>query len=151
MPNDGPLLDQQLCFALYRASRALIRTYDTALEPLGVTYPQYLAMMVLWEEDGLAVKRLSERLALDSATLTPLLKRLEAQGLVERKRDEKDERVVRITLTPKGSGLKAKTKKFGSELPCRWGFDPKDPASLQRLVKLRDQLNQLTVDIASNS
>src|SRR5882724_6005209 len=92
------LLDQQLCFAMYRASRALIRAYGPLLEPLGVTYPQYLALLVLWEEDGVSVKRLGERLSLDSATLTPLLKRLERPGLVERRRDEADECVVRVVL-----------------------------------------------------
>ncbi len=101
----------------------MIRAYDPVLKPLHLTYPQYLAMLVLWEEDGLAVKRLGERLELDSATLTPLLKRLEHQGLVERRRDEVDERVVRVTLTPKGDALREKTRKFPDELPCRWGFD----------------------------
>jgi DNA-binding MarR family transcriptional regulator len=148
MATRAPLLDQQLCFALYRAARALIRAYDPVLKPLGLTYPQYLVMLVLWEEDGLKVKRLGERLELDSATLTPLLKRLEQQGLVERRRDVADERVVRVTLTPKGDVLREKTKKFPAELPCRWGFDVTDASSLQRLIKLRDQLNRLTGDIA---
>ena len=85
MPSRDPafLLDQQLCFATYRASRALIRTYGPLLEPLGLTYPQYLALLALWEADGVSVKQLGARLSLDSATLTPLLKRLERQGLVE--------------------------------------------------------------------
>jgi MarR family transcriptional regulator, organic hydroperoxide resistance regulator len=141
-------LDQHLCFALYRASRAVIRAYDPLLKPLGITYPQYLVLLVLWEGDGVGVKELGERLALDSATLTPLLKRLEAQGLLNRQRDDRDERAVRIFLTPKGTALRAKTRKFPSELACRWGFDPKDTASLQRLAKLRDQLNRLTADVA---
>ena len=86
-------LDDQLCFALYRASRALTRAYAPLLAPLGVTYPQYLALLALWERDGLAVKELGERLALDSGTLTPLLKRLAALGLVRRARGGDDERV----------------------------------------------------------
>src|SRR5438046_928275 len=86
MAGDLLHLDQQLCFALYRASRAVIRAYAPLLEPLGLTYPQYLALLVLWEQDGIAVKDLGERLALDSGTLTPLLKRLEQRGLVTRQR-----------------------------------------------------------------
>src|SRR5512141_147840 len=101
MAQRDPLhLEDQLCFALYNASRALTRAYAPLLAPLGVTYPQYLVLLVLWERDGLPVKELGERLTLDSGTLTPLLKRLEHQGLVERRRGEDDERIVRIHLTP---------------------------------------------------
>ncbi len=105
--NAAQHLDSQLCFALYAASRAMIQAYQPLLAPLGLTYPQYLALLVLWEEDGASVKRLGERLQLDSGTLTPLLKRLEAAGLVSRVRDRVDERVVRIHLTPAGRALEA--------------------------------------------
>ncbi len=96
------LLDHQLCFALYSTSLAMTKVYKPLLETLGLTYPQYLALLVLWEQDGVLVSHLGERLYLDSGTLTPLLKRLESAGLVQRTRDSTDERCVRITLTDAG-------------------------------------------------
>lgn len=104
-------LDHQLCFALYSASLAMTRLYKPLLEPLGLTYPQYLVMLVLWEGDGLSVSQVGERLALDSGTLTPLLKRLEAQGLVQRLRDTADERRVLLQLTASGRALKQRAQK----------------------------------------
>ena len=146
--NPDPLaLEQQLCFALYRASRAFVRAYDPLLKPLGLTYPQYLALLVLWEEDGLPVKRLGERLSLDSATLTPLLKRLQTAGIVERRRDDVDERVVRISLTSKGQSLKARIQKGHAALACRAGFDVENQKSLNQLVRLREQLHTLSVNL----
>jgi DNA-binding MarR family transcriptional regulator len=142
--HDPLHLDQQLCFALYAASRAVTRAYGPLLEPLGVTYPQYLALLVLWEEDGVPVKRLGERLYLDSATLTPLLKRLEQQGLVSRARDSEDERVVRIKLTAAGRALRAKARKVPQALACRAGCEPGDSEALERLMRLRAELEQLT-------
>ena len=107
--NDDALrLDNQLCFALYSASLAMTKLYKPLLEALGLTYPQYLAMLVLWEQDGLGVSALGERLFLDSGTLTPLLKRLEAQGLLQRQRSPEDERRVHVYLTPAGRTLKAR-------------------------------------------
>jgi len=100
------LLDNQLCFALYSTSLAMTRVYKPLLDALGLTYPQYLAMLVLWEKDGLMVSELGERLYLDSGTLTPLLKRLESSGLIARLRDVEDERRVHITLTADGRKLK---------------------------------------------
>lgn len=100
-------LDHQLCFALYSASLAMTKLYKPLLEPLGLTYPQYLAMLALWEQDGPMVSTLGERLRLDSGTLTPLLKRLEAAGLVQRARAAADERRVHVHLTPAGHALKA--------------------------------------------
>jgi len=144
MPGDLLHLDQQLCFALYRASRAVIRAYAPLLEPLGLTYPQYLALLVLWEQDGIAVKELGDRLALDSGTLTPLLKRLEAQGLVERRRGEDDERVVRIHLTATGRALRGKARGVPAELACRAGYDPASDRSTRELARLRDELIRLT-------
>lgn len=104
--NPALLLDNQLCFALYSTSLAMTKLYKPLLETLGLTYPQYLVMLVLWERDGLMVSELGERLFLDSGTLTPLLKRLEAMALLARLRDAQDERRVRVTLTAKGRALK---------------------------------------------
>src|SRR3954463_1874064 len=98
-PNPALLLDNQLCFALYSASLAMTKLYKPLLDELGLTYPQYLVMLVLWEGDGRTVSELGERLSLDSGTLTPLLKRLEAAQLVSRIRDTEDERRVHIMLT----------------------------------------------------
>ncbi|MGB6101852.1 MAG: MarR family transcriptional regulator, partial [Comamonas sp.] len=95
-------LDRQLCFALYSASLAMTRLYKPLLDAIGLTYPQYLAMLVLWERDGLTVSELGERLSLDSGTLTPLLKRMEVAGLLQRERDAQDERCVRVVLTRTG-------------------------------------------------
>jgi MarR family transcriptional regulator, organic hydroperoxide resistance regulator len=106
--NSSPalLLDNQLCFALYSTSLAMTKLYKPLLEALGLTYPQYLVMLVLWERDGLMVSELGERLFLDSGTLTPLLKRLESASLIARIRDVQDERRVHITLTAAGRALK---------------------------------------------
>jgi DNA-binding MarR family transcriptional regulator len=104
-------LDNQLCFALYSTSLAMTRVYKPLLDEMGLTYPQYLAMLVLWEKDGLMVSELGERLYLDSGTLTPLLKRMEGSGLITRIRDVQDERRVRITLTAAGRKLKVKAAK----------------------------------------
>ncbi|WXH29960.1 Organic hydroperoxide resistance transcriptional regulator [Myxococcus stipitatus] len=103
-------LNEQLCFTLYSTVHLLNRTYRPLLEKLGLTYPQYLAMLVLWEEDDVTVKALGERLLLDSGTLTPLLKRLEAAGFVKRERDVLDERQVRIRLTAAGRALRTKAE-----------------------------------------
>ncbi|RYF15873.1 MAG: MarR family transcriptional regulator [Comamonadaceae bacterium] len=114
MPTRSPsadaalLLDNQLCFALYSASLAMTKLYKPLLEELGLTYPQYLVMLVLWERDGLMVSELGQRLSLDSGTLTPLLKRLEAAGLVSRLRDVADERRVHVHLTAAGRRLKVR-------------------------------------------
>ncbi len=105
-------LDNQLCFALYSTSLAMTKLYKPLLDELGLTYPQYLAMLVLWEQDGLMVSEIGERLYLDSGTLTPLLKRLEASGLISRIRAVEDERRVHITLTAAGRKLKAKAAKI---------------------------------------
>src|SRR6266481_8689915 len=103
------LLDNQLCFAVYSTAHAFNRVYKPLLDRLGLTYPQYLVMLVLWERDGVPVKDIGERLFLDSGTLTPLLKRLEAAGLIKRTRSE-DERQVLIALTPQGHALQEKAR-----------------------------------------
>jgi DNA-binding MarR family transcriptional regulator len=106
------LLNNQLCFALYSTSLAMTKLYKPLLEGLGLTYPQYLVMLVLWERDGLMVSELGERLYLDSGTLTPLLKRLEATGYIARLRDVEDERRVHIMLTAAGRKLKTKAARI---------------------------------------
>jgi len=108
-------LDHQLCFALYSASLAMTKLYKPWLDELGLTYPQYIAMLALWEADGMTVSALGERLHLDSGTLTPLLKRLESADLVARLRDVDDERRVRIRLTPAGRRLRARAARIP---PC---------------------------------
>ena len=105
-PGNPLALDNQFCFALYSASHAMTKAYKPLLDALGLTYPQYLVMLVLWEQDAVPVKDIGSRLFLDSGTLTPLLKRLEAGGLLERHRDPEDERQVLIVLTPEGRTLR---------------------------------------------
>src|ERR1700760_4659239 len=109
-------LDEQLCFALYSTSLAMTKAYKPLLENLGLTYPQYLAMLVLWETDDVTVKDMATRLNLDPATVTPLLKRLEAQGLVERVRGTEDERLVYIRLTSAGKTLKRQARDVPAEI-----------------------------------
>ncbi len=143
-PDNALLLDRQLCFALYNASRALIRAYGPLLEPLGLTYPQYLAMLILWEDKSASVKALGERLALDSGTLTPLLKRMERSGLITRRRDTQDERVVRIELTAAGQRLRTKAKHVPTEIACSAGFDPTDERDRAYSIRLRQELTMLS-------
>lgn len=113
LPGDPALLlDNQLCFALYSASLAMTKLYKLLLEPLGLTYPQYLVLLVLWERETLTVSELGERLYLDSGTLTPLLKRMEAAQLLQRNRSAQDERRVLITLTAAGRKLKSRAIKI---------------------------------------
>ncbi|MFO0552821.1 MAG: MarR family transcriptional regulator [Polyangiaceae bacterium] len=141
--RDLASLDQQLCFALYSASRAFTRAYAPLLEPLGLTYLQYVVMLVLWERDDLSVKALGERLSLDSGTLTPLLKRLESAGFVERARSREDERVVRIKLTRAGRALEPAARAVPIELLRRAGY-PQNAATRERLKTLRAELEDLT-------
>lgn len=105
IPEGVLALDQQLCFAVYSAAHALNRTYKPLLDPYGLTYPQYIALMTLWQQDGRTVKALGATLGLDSGTLSPLLKRLEASGYITRARDKADERQVLVTLTEKGRAM----------------------------------------------
>ncbi|WP_372657176.1 MarR family winged helix-turn-helix transcriptional regulator [Hydrogenophaga sp.] len=110
--NPALLLDNQLCFALYSTSLAMTKIYKPMLEEMGLTYPQYLAMLVLWEQDGLTVSEMGERLFLDSGTLTPLLKRMESADLLTRLRDTQDERRVFIRLTAAGRRLKTRAARI---------------------------------------
>src|SRR5437870_1142427 len=118
-------LDNQLCFLLYGASRAVTQMYQPLLAPLGLTYPQYLVMLVLWDTDGVSVGTLCDRLHLDSGTLTPLLTRLESAGLVDRRRSNADKRVVDVHLTVAGKRLKRAAAAVPEALLCRIGLDPK--------------------------
>jgi DNA-binding MarR family transcriptional regulator len=131
-------LDLQLCFALYSAQRAMVHAYQSELEPLGLTYPQYLVLLVLWEEDGVSLSTIGERLMLDSGTLTPLLKRLESQALVTRERSEDDERRVEIRLTQKGRALEKRAKSVPVAMFC------KAQLPLEEVTRLRAQLKLLT-------
>jgi DNA-binding MarR family transcriptional regulator len=134
-------LDNQLCFALYSASLAMTKVYKPLLDELALTYPQYLAMLALWERDGVAVSELGERLRLDSGTLTPLLKRLEAAGLIARIRAVEDERRVHITLTAAGRRLRTKAEKVPACILGATGCSLAELSQLTRQVQqLRDQL-----------
>jgi DNA-binding MarR family transcriptional regulator len=134
-------LDNQFCFAMYSASLAMTKTYKPYLERLGITYPQYLVMLVLWEQDDVLVKSIGERLFLDSGTLTPLLKRLETSGLIARTRDEADERQVRITLTKEGRLLKKKAQEIPRQVLCASGQPQAAIGSLKaQLSVIRDDL-----------
>ena len=136
--TDAPRLDRQVCFALYSASRAATAVYRPLLDELGLTYPQYLVMLVLWEEDPRGVKELGEELGLDSGTLSPLLKRLEGLGLVERRRSGEDERRVAIHLTAAGSNLSSGATAIPQRLADAAGLSPAE------LEQLRTTLGRLT-------
>jgi len=136
-------LDNQLCFALYSASLAMTKLYKPLLDELGLTYPQYIVMLALWETDGLTVSQLGDRLTLDSGTLTPLLKRLEASGLVSRVRDVNDERRVHVTLTTAGRRLKQRAQKIpGCVMEA-------SQCSLTELVRLTRELRDLRGKLAA--
>lgn len=140
MPTKPPLsLQSLLCLDLYAASRAVIQIYHPLLTPLGLTYPQYLVMMALWESGALPVKALSERLSLDSGTLSPLLKRLEAAGLLRRARSKEDERGVIVSLTKAGEALRAKApvvvEAVACALPLKGGAVADLQQTLRRIVR----------------
>lgn len=130
-------LDQQICFALYGAAHAFTRAYKPLLDPIGLTYPQYLVMMALWEKETSTVKALGEMLGLDSGTLSPLLKRLENAGLITRKRGTVDERQVLVALTKKGAELKKEGVKIMAAIGNATG------CGLDELVQIRDRVNAL--------
>lgn len=141
-PTDALHLSEQLCFSIYSTAHALNRAYRPLLKDLGITYPQYLVMLVLWEEEGLTVKEIGDRLHLDSGTLTPLLKRLEALGLVARARDAADERQVRIHLTSQGRTLRAKAECIPQEIGKASGHSLAEIQKLKAdILRLRDALN----------
>jgi len=139
--TDALHLDNQLCFALHSASLAMTKVYKPHLDALGVTYPQYLVLLVLWERDGVTVSAIGERLFLDSGTLTPLLKRLEAQGLLSRTRDAQDERRVVIRLTEQGCALKQAAAAIPGCILGATGCAVEQVLDLARQVaQLRDRL-----------
>ena len=138
--SDSLKLGNQLCFAVYSAAHAFNAAYKPFLEPLGLTYPQYLVLMVLWEQDGLMVREIGERLNLDSGTLTPMLKRLEAAGFVKRKRDKKDERQVRIQLTEKARDARPTALEARRAVVCALGDSEEE---IQKLKKAVDQLHTM--------
>lgn len=146
MPASPPVsltLDEALCFALYSASRALTGFYRPRLDELGITYPQYLVLLALWERDGVSVGALSERLRLDYGTLSPLLKRLQAAGLVRRERRAEDERSVTVSLTEAGLALRARADCIPREVIAASGLDPTS------FDELRETLQRLTAAVSA--
>ncbi len=139
--NESLKLENQLCFPLYAASRMVTKCYQPILESLGITYPQYVVLMVLWEKDDINLSLLSEKLFLQSNTLTPLLKRMEMMGLISRKRSEKDERSITISLTKKGEKLKEEAPKLHSKLINHMGI------TVEEAINLRFLLNKLILNI----
>lgn len=145
MTNDNPDrvldLDNQTCFALYAANRAMTALYRPLLNELGITYPQYLVLLVLWEAarsgEAVRVTSIGQRLRLDTGTLTPLLKRLETNGLIVRRRDSVDERVVVVALTAAGLAMREQAKAVPGRLLCETGLAP------ERLQALREELRSL--------
>jgi DNA-binding MarR family transcriptional regulator len=135
--NEYLKLDNQLCFSLYAASRAISRMYRPLLDELGLTYPQYLVLLVLWEREHSTVKELSEVLDLDSGTLTPMLKRMEAANLIERKRSSEDERVVVVRITEAGRALEEKAVCIPQSLFASSSLP------LEQLIAMNDQLKLL--------
>ena len=139
------LLGNQLCFAVYSTAHAFNRVYKPLLDRLGLTYPQYLVMLVLWERDDVPVKEIGDRLLLDSGTLTPLLKRLEKAGLIKRTRSRQDERQVLISLTPRGHELRDKAKALPQAILAASACSIGELSALKtELVELRDRLLAMT-------
>jgi DNA-binding MarR family transcriptional regulator len=134
-PTTTPLLDDQLCFALYSTGLAMNKVYRKLLRKLDLTYPQYLAMLVLWERDGVTVSDIGARLFLDSATLTPLLKRLETAGLVTRTRSNADERQVVVALTDAGRALAREASAIQQQVQCAAACAPGDLQALKRQLE----------------
>jgi DNA-binding MarR family transcriptional regulator len=149
-PSDSVSLDDFLCFAIYSTNLAVNRLNATALDKLGLTYLQYVVLVSLYEYDNQTVSSLGEKLFLDSSTLTPLLKRLEAMGHVTRRRDPQDERVVRVNITPKGKKIREKALDFREELVEKMGLSATDFRNLrEELVKLRSNLSKCETEKAN--
>lgn len=141
--DNMPLLDEQLCFAIYSTSLAMSKVYRPLLARLGVTYPQYLVLMALWSQDQVTVSEIGSRVFLDSATLTPLLKRMESAGLVERVRSARDERQVIVSLTPAGRDMQKEASKIMSSVLCATQCSKEEATALKdRLVALRNNLEK---------
>ncbi len=145
MNDNDPTLERFLCFAIYSAGHAFNRVYKPLLDRLGLTYPQYLVMVALWEQDGQTVGQIGTRLQLESSTLTPLLKRLETSGLLRRTRDAVDERQVRISLTDQGTALKDIARDVPDCVLAATGLDLDALAKLRSdIIALRDTLDRAT-------
>lgn len=140
MAYDQLKLENQLCFPVYAASRLITREYQPHLDQLGITYPQYLVMMILWEKDFLPVNDIAKKLILNTNTITPLLKRMEQQGLIERQRSKDDERKVIVQLTPKGRDLQEDARQIPEAL---FKGLMKGPLQVEDLVKLKNDLQAI--------
>ncbi len=141
-------LDNQLCFALYSASRLVIRSYTPLLKPMGLTYPQYLVLLVLWQTneekvEGLSIKQLCEKLLLDTGTLTPLLKRMEKAGLISRRRNTTDEREVQIFLTERSREMHKEARSIPARLSCN------SSSEINELMSLKNNLEKLINELKS--
>lgn len=134
MKEDVLKLENQLCFPLYAAAKEVVKAYTPFLSPLGLTYTQYLVLLVLWEKEAMSVKELGELLFLDSGTLTPVLKRLEKQGLLKRERSKEDERVVIAELTDEGQSLKEKAVEIPKKMACCVPLSQTDAKELYRIL-----------------
>ncbi len=145
LSSDIPKLDGQLCFSLYSTSLAMSKLYRKMLAGLGITYSQYLVLMVLWEQNELTVSEIGERLFLDSATLTPLLKRMEQAGLLSRARAASDERQVIISLTDEGRRMQAEATKFPPQLLCASGCE------VDQIIELKAQLDALRKNLMNSA
>ena len=133
-PDEALKLKNQICFPLYAAARRITGAYTPYLKPLGLTYTQYITFMVLWEKDGLSVSEICDRLLLDSGTLTPLLKKMEASGWVQRRRSEEDERSVRIFLTEEGRAMKQKAADIPLRVSSCFSLEQEDAQKLYALL-----------------
>ena len=131
-PEDKLKLDNQLCFAVYVASKEIIKQYKPFLDPLGLTYTQYITLLALWEKSDISVKDLGQRLFLDSGTLTPLLKKLEAMNLIERVRSSDDERLIIVSLTKKGLDLKKEVIDIPDKIICSTNLNIENAVSLKK-------------------
>ena len=140
---DPLLLDNQLCYALYAAAHRMTKSYRPLLERMGLTYPQYLVLLVLWETDGVTVSEIGRRLRLDSGTLTPVLKRLEGADFVSRSRRRSDEREVEIALTPRGRGMRAEAAAVRKSVMCQLNL------SEPEVQALRADLNALIENLSA--
>ena len=145
MPENPLTLDQQVCFAMAVASRKVIGIYRPILEPLGLTHPQYLVMLALWERSPRSVKDLGAALALDAATLSPLLKRLEAMGYVTRHRSRRDERQLDVDLTPTGRNLRERALAVPEQVVARLGIP------IDELIELGDRLRRVIAALGDAS
>ncbi|MBB3592134.1 DNA-binding MarR family transcriptional regulator [Rhizobium sp. BK529] len=141
IPEEEKRLEKQLCFAVYATAHAFTRAYKPILDRVGLTYPQYIVMLVLWEKAELPVKTIGEQLDLDSGTLSPLLKRLEQSGLIKRARDSRDERQVIVSLTPKGQAMKGEVNTIMSSIGEAIG------CTLEEMGAMRDMLTRLRANL----